>query len=95
MTDTIDMDEYNHRAFLANFPPELRWEKVEGVMSQGESTPADSLVSISGLDHKGEYVKFWVNIPNAMYLLNLLAQLQQQTGAAVPSEQPGVTNPHS
>lgn len=88
------MDDYNRKAFLFNFPPENRWEKVEGVMLQPGPSDGGALVSISGRDHKGEPAQLWVNLPNAMYLLAMLAQRQNKTNAPIPSEQPGTTKPH-
>ena len=73
------MDDYNRKAFLFNFPPENRWEKVEGVMLQPGPSDGGALVSISGRDHKGEPAQLWVNLPNAMYLLrcSLNARIKQ------------------
>ena len=88
------MDDYNRKAFISNFPPENRWEKIEGVFSQHRLSVGDNLVSISGRDHKGDPAQLWVDLPNATYLLALLAQLQAKVNAPVPSEQPGKTKPH-
>lgn len=88
------MDDYNRNSFLSNFPPDLRWERVEGLLFQEGSTPEDSLVGIGGRDHRGEEVRFWTNLPNAMYLMNLLYQIQRQLNADVPSS-PSPCKPHS
>lgn len=89
------LDELNQPSRLANFPPELRWGKVEAVQHQPLLRPDSAgLVSISGLDHKGAEVKFWTDLPNAMYLLNMLAHLQNEIGAKVPLAPPNFSKPY-
>jgi hypothetical protein len=87
-------EEYNKKAFLSNFPPDKRWQKVEGILVQDRPDQGDTLVSISGRDHKGEEARFWVDLPNAMYLFAMLRQFQHEARADVPLEQPGTTKPH-
>jgi hypothetical protein len=87
-------EDYNRRAFLSNFPPDKRWERITGLQLQDRSEQKETLVSIAGNDHEGEYTTIWIDLPNAMYLLGFLAQIQRETRAAVPNEQPGNTNPH-
>lgn len=84
-----DMGECNRNARLANFPPDKRWAKVEGVQIQPRSKLTDPpLVSIGGRDHIGAEVKFWTDLPNAMYLMNLLSQLRTEHHSSVPSKPP-------
>ena len=79
----------------ANFPPEKRWAKVEGVLFQPQSNPADPiLIAIGGRDHTGAEVRFWTDLPNAMYLMNMLAQVQKELSAYVPSNPPGECMPY-
>lgn len=90
----MDIEEYNRRAHLANFPPEERWERVEGALYQPRSRPdAPPLVSINGRDHTGAEVRFWTDLPNAMHLLHHLAQIQRSTHAQVPSNPPPACEP--
>jgi hypothetical protein len=90
----MDVDEFNRQQSLRQFPPERRWETVEGALLQPRSK-RDSLplVSIAGRDHKGAEVTFWIDPPNAMYLLNFLAHIQRETGATVPSAPPKASEP--
>ena len=90
----MDMHEYNRNARLANFPPNKRWSRVEGILIQPLSTPGECLVSIGGRDHTGAEVNFWTDIHHAMYLLNMLAQIQRETRAEVPSECPPDCKPY-
>lgn len=85
----MSMEEYNRKAALANFPPDKRWAKIEGVLIQPRSNPAlPPLVSIAGRDHKGAEIAFWTDLPNAMYLMNMLSQLRSQHNSSVPSKPP-------
>lgn len=68
------MEEYNQRARLFNFPPDKKVE-VEGLQLEGGMTTGVDNVSISGRDHKGEEWKINMDLPNAMYLMNLLHQV--------------------
>lgn len=88
------INEYRRKARLANFPPNKRWAKVSGIIffqPQGSEPP---LVAIGGCDHKGEVVKFWTDLPNAMYLMNLLSRLQQDRHCSVPSRPPARCEPY-
>jgi hypothetical protein len=89
------MADYNRRAFLSNFPPEKRWDGIMGVLFQDRPELGDSLVSITGRDHKGEYTTIWVDLPNAMYLMAMLSGIQRDTKANVPLTEPGSTKPHT
>jgi hypothetical protein len=90
-----DLDEFNRQQSLGNFPPNRRWQRVEGIVHQPRSKPgAKDLVSIGGRDHRGEEVSFWTDLPNAMYLLNMLTQIQRETGARVPSTLPDIAEPY-
>jgi hypothetical protein len=85
----MDMNEYNRNARLANFPPDKRWAKVEGVSIQPRATvDQPPLVSIGGRDHTGAAVTFWTDLPNAMYLMNMLSQLRSEHNSSVPSKAP-------
>lgn len=81
-------EELNRKQSLLNFPSDKRWQNVEGVLLQPRSSDAAPLISIGGRDHTGAEVEFWTDLPNAMYLLSMLAAIQKQTGARVPSVQP-------
>ena len=85
----MSLEELNRGQRLANFPPEKRWEAVEGVYFQPLSTHHGGVLFVSGRDHTGASVKFWTDLPNAMYLLNMLAQIQKDAHAQVPSDAPG------
>ncbi len=84
----MDIREYHQKARLANFPPNERWAKVEGIIFFQPQEGQPSLVSIGGRDHKGKVVTFWTDLPNAMYLMNLLSQLQHDRHCSVPSRPP-------
>ena len=90
-----DLNELNRRQQLANFPPGKRWAKVEGVLFQPR-TNADQppLVSIGGRDHTGAEVSFWTDLPNAMYLMNMLSQIRHEHNSSVPSRQPPDCKPY-
>ena len=90
----IDVDKFNRDQFLRNFPPENRWERVEGVLIQSRQSPEGDLISVNGRDHKGEVVEFWTDLPNAMYLMSLLANIQSRSRADVPSAAPDSCKPH-
>lgn len=86
--------DYNRRAFLDNFPPEHRWQTIEGLLVEDRSALGDTLVSIQGRDHNGDDCRLWVDLPNAMYLLGFLQAVQRDTGASIPQHQPGMSQPH-
>jgi hypothetical protein len=88
------LDEFNRNQRLANFPPDKRWARVEGVLPQQLSKPGEWLISIGGRDHTGAEVRFWTDIRHAMYLMNLLAHVQRESGARVPSECPPDCKPY-
>lgn len=91
----LDNAEYNRNAQLSNFPPDKRWQKVDGVLFQQRTNLQDAaLLSISGRDHTGAEVRFWTDLPNAMYLLNFLTQIQKQSSANVPSNPPDACKPY-
>ena len=52
----MDISEYHQKARLANFPPNERWAKVEGIIFFQPQGGQPSLVSIGGRDHKGKVV---------------------------------------
>jgi hypothetical protein len=82
------MEEYNRRAQAANFPPDKQ-VRVQGALFQGGPTLAESRVGISGPDQKGvPGTVFWMTLPHAMYLLNLLHNIQRETKAPVPNVPP-------
>jgi hypothetical protein len=91
MPDSSSLDELGRQQSLLNFPPERRWEKVEGVVIRQRSKADDHpLISIVGRDHKGaEVVGFWTDLPNAMHLLKMLEDVQLQTRAKIPTRPPG------
>lgn len=82
-------------ATLQNFPPERRWQQVQGALDQARPQQGDHLVSIGGLDHEGERTSIWVDLPNAMHLLHLLTKVQHATGAPYQMTRPAPTKPHS
>jgi hypothetical protein len=89
------LDEMKRQTNLANFPPEQRWETVQGAGIQGAlSKDGHLLVSIQGRDHTGAMTAIWTDLPNAMYLMNLLYNLQRQLGAVVPSDTPPACKPY-
>lgn len=90
----MSLEELNRGPRLANFPPERRWEAVEGASFQPLSTHEGGVLSISGRDHTGAEVKIWTNLPNAMYLLNMLANIQKDIRAPVPSTPPVACKPY-
>jgi hypothetical protein len=90
----MNLDELNRGQRLANFPPEKRWEAVEGAYFQPLSSHEGGVLFVSGRDHTGAEVKFWTNLPNAMYLLNMLAQIQKDVRAQVPSNPPAACKPY-
>jgi hypothetical protein len=79
--------DYNRRAYLLNFPPDKKVE-IEGTMFEGGRTSGSDLVAIGGRDHKGGEWKVCMDLPNAMYLMNLLHQIWKSTKAPVPLEAP-------
>jgi hypothetical protein len=87
-------EQYNRQSYLTNFPHEGRLERVLGALLEKSENHPDDLVSINALDHKGKLVRFWMDVPNAMYLMNLLYNVKQQTNANVPTEPPPPTKPH-
>ena len=90
----MTINEYRQKARLANFPPSKRWAKVSGVIFFQPRNGQPPLVSIDGRDHKGDVVKFWTDLPNAMYLMNLLSQLQKDRRCPVPSRAPARCEPY-
>ena len=90
----MNLDELNRGQRLANFPPDKRWETVEGIYFQPLSSHEGGVLAIGGRDHTGAEVRFWTNLPNAMYLLNMLAQFQKDTLAQVPSNPPAACKPY-
>jgi hypothetical protein len=90
----MDMEEYNRNARLSNFPPENRWARVEGVLLQPLSKPGEYLIAIGGRDYMGAEVKFWTDIHHAMFLMNMLVQIQSSIHAHVPSECPPDCKPY-
>lgn len=92
-TTQQEIDEYNRKARLAMFPPDQRWAKVEGLYFQPLSTPQQGIVSVGGIDHKGEVVKFWTDVPNAMHLLRMLADMQAESKLKLPSGPPDDCKP--
>jgi len=70
------------------FPTKNRWDSVTGVMYKPKDTPEQSLIGVTGRNHRGELVEFWTNLPNAMFLMNMLTKVWDQTRTDVPSSQP-------
>lgn len=90
----FDVDEFNRRQALKAFPPDARWKSIEGVLSQPRSEPGrPPLLSIQGRDPSGAERRIWTDLPNAMYLLRLLQELQRRTGAELPSSPPDPCEP--
>jgi hypothetical protein len=90
MPDIQGPDGLSRPQSLAYFPPEKRWERLEGIVVRQRSSADDPpLVSIVGRDQKGtEIIGFWTDLPNAMYLLNLLENVRRQTAAKIPTRPP-------
>lgn len=88
------LEELNRGQRLANSPSELQWTKVEGVSFRPSSNHPGGVLSIAGRDHSGAEVKFWTDLPNAMYLMNMLANIQRDVQAPVPSTQPAPCAPY-
>jgi hypothetical protein len=85
----MDMNELNRQQQLRNFPPDRRWRSVMGVMIQPRSDVSrPPLVSIAGIDQAGREVAFWTDLPNAMYLMNMLSNLRPEHFSSVPSNPP-------
>jgi hypothetical protein len=85
----MNLDELNRERRLLNFPPDRRWKRVTGVMIQPRSDVSQPpLVAIAGIDQSGAETKIWTDLPNAMYLMNMLSQLRAEHFSAVPSEAP-------
>ena len=75
---------------LQNYPPERRWQQVKGAADSARPDHQPGhLVSIGGLDHAGEWTSIWTDLPNAMYLLHILLQVQRATGVPVVTNEPG------
>ena len=81
-------------AFRRDFPAESKWDQVQSIRySQAPEKASLPLVSIQVRDHTGAPSRVWMEMPNAMYLMNLLLQLQMSTKAAVPTTAPPRTSP--
>lgn len=89
------LDEINQQQRLANFPPDRRWQQITGVMIQPRSSAGHPpLVAIAGLGQQGEPVRIWTDLPNAMFLMNMLSQLRPEHFSSVPSTQPPACEPY-
>jgi hypothetical protein len=85
----MDTEEYNRQQRLRNFPPDRRWRRVTGATIQTRSDASrPMLVAIAGIDREGKEVRFWTDLPNAMYLLRILTTVQRDASASVPSVPP-------
>ena len=87
-------ESHNRQAFLTNFPPEGRVSNIEGVHFQLSAYRPDALIALNARDHSGEFLRLWLDVPNAMYLMALLSTLQKTKNIPVPTEQPPPTKAH-
>jgi hypothetical protein len=91
----MDTNEFNRQQSLRNFPPEQRWAQITGIVVQPRTDVSKPpLVSIAGLDQNGRDVAFWTDLPNAMYLMNMLSQTRHEHNSAVPSRPPRECEPY-
>jgi len=91
----MNLDELNRKQRLSNFPPERRWKSVTGVMIQPLSDiTRPPLVAIAGIDQSGAEAKIWTDLPNAMYLMNMLSHLRAEHFSSVPSVPPPECSPY-
>jgi hypothetical protein len=85
------MAEYNRKAFFTDFPSKDMWAEVRGAQFR-RGSDGRILVSIQGTNQQQETVSMWTDLPNAMYLLFLLRQIQERAGAEEVSQpQPPAT----
>lgn len=77
---------HNAEIFRREFPPELGWHSVQGALYKAQPDGPARRVKISGYDHKGEETSFWVDLPNAMFLMAMLYNMQKDLKCPVPLE---------
>lgn len=61
---------------------------IQGIELQRSDNPKETLVKIGMLDQQNKWAGFHMDLPNSMYLLALLLEIQKRTGATLYSGTP-------
>jgi hypothetical protein len=90
----MDIEQFNREQRLRGYPEERRIPRITGVeIQERPGTGQPALIAIGYFDQTGVPARIWTDLPNAMFLLKLLADVQNQTGAKMPLMPPGECGP--